>query len=188
MKLRLVGDDLALQYFSINENTGQLLQRRAILTDPDSTKQYTVRTCCYNILKVAYGPKTIDLLLQVLVSATDQGLPDPCTSTRNATVNIRVSRNEHAPEFSDNGRYTRTIDEDADVMSVVTSVRANDRDDKVWSDCFGTVLLNFNKVSFNLFLATVQPIALRRDGCRSCSGVLQRERDERRSQTHQKLN
>ena len=68
------------------------------------------------------------------MSATDLGEPDACVSARNATINVRVSRNEHAPEFSDNGRYSRTIDEDADVMSVVTTVRANDRDDKVRGD------------------------------------------------------
>ena len=46
VRLSLVGDDLALQYFIINEQTGQLFQRRSILTDPDATKQYTVSSEC----------------------------------------------------------------------------------------------------------------------------------------------
>ena len=108
VRLSIVGDDLALEYFTINSRSGQLFQRRSVLTDPDATKQYTV-----------------------LISATDLGLPDACASERNATVNVRVARNEHAPVFSDDGRYERSINEDTDVMSVVTTVRASDRDDKV---------------------------------------------------------
>ena len=65
------------------------------------------------------------------MSVTDKGQPVACTASKNATVDVRVFRNLLDPIFSNDGLYKQTINEDVDVASRVTSVQANDRDQKV---------------------------------------------------------
>lgn len=67
------------------------------------------------------------------MQATDMALPDPCPSTRNATVQVRVYRNLYAPEYNEGGEYTVSINEDLGVNNRVGNVRADDRDTRVSS-------------------------------------------------------
>ena len=59
------------------------------------------------------------------------GEPEPCLANRPATVKIQVIRNEFSPVFSENGQYSAKIDETLGNNLRVSSVRANDRDQRV---------------------------------------------------------
>ena len=42
VRFNLIGDVQALQYFLINENTGDIFQRLAVQSDPDMVTEYNV--------------------------------------------------------------------------------------------------------------------------------------------------
>ena len=58
------------------------------------------------------------------------GEPDPCRATRNATINVKVFRNERAPVFENEGQYKATINMDLGTNNRVTSVQSEDRDER----------------------------------------------------------
>jgi hypothetical protein len=122
----LVGDSLALQYFIMNQQTGEIYQRRGILYDPAKTTEYTVSTC-YSV-SIVYS---LFIHLQLIVTAEDQGTPTSCMASRNATIRVRVNRNLFAPSFGDSSQYVVSINEDLGVGSRLTSVRAIDDDQRV---------------------------------------------------------
>ena len=67
----------------------------------------------------------------MLISATDLGIPQPCKADKNATVIVKVKRNEYAPVFTKQGTYRAEIKETTGVNNKVTSVSADDRDAEV---------------------------------------------------------
>ena len=67
-----------------------------------------------------------------MVQLSDLGEPEPCITSRNGTVQIRVIRNENAPLFTKEGQYEAEIDEDARVDSKVVEIDATDKDSKVF--------------------------------------------------------
>ena len=71
------------------------------------------------------------MILQVLISATDLGVPKSCETSKNATVTVKVKRNENAPVFSNEGSYRAKISETMGVNNRVTAVSAEDKDTKV---------------------------------------------------------
>ena len=62
--------------------------------------------------------------------ATDQGKP-PRTSSQPANVRIRVERNERAPVFQNEDRYTKDINRNQDTNADIVTVQATDEDTKV---------------------------------------------------------
>ena len=68
---------------------------------------------------------------QLVIQTSDLGEPTPCTNRQNATVRVRVVRNEFAPVFSNSGSYTARVEEDAGVDVKVVTIRTDDKDSKV---------------------------------------------------------
>lgn len=58
------------------------------------------------------------------------GEPTPCTASSNRTVTVSVARNLNSPIFTNNGTYSRKIQESSNLNSVVTTVRATDQDSR----------------------------------------------------------
>ena len=75
------------------------------------------------------------MTLQVLVSARDLGVPSSCVTSRNATITVRVRRNENAPVFSNDGSYRAVVTETLGVGNRVTVVSTSDRDSEVGHMC-----------------------------------------------------
>ena len=71
------------------------------------------------------------LTLQVLISARDLGVPTSCVASRNATVTVKVRRNENAPVFSNDGSYRAEVTETLGVNNRVTVVSTSDKDSEV---------------------------------------------------------
>ena len=71
------------------------------------------------------------------VIATDQG-KRPRTSSEPANVLIRVSRNERAPVFLNEDRYTKDINRNQATNAEIVTVRATDEDSKVSVEKIGS--------------------------------------------------
>ena len=71
----------------------------------------------------------------MLISARDLGVPSSCVMSRNATVTVKVGRNENAPVFSNDGSYRAVVTETLGVGNRVTVVSTSDRDSEVGHRC-----------------------------------------------------
>ena len=87
--------------------------------------------------------------IQVIVMATDQGIPTPCMAKSNATVVVKVIRNSLPPQFSQNGQYKATISEGLGLNNRVGNVRADDSDRGV-SCCPVSQTLGFFSITVNM--------------------------------------
>ena len=102
----IVGNEEALNFFLINELTGEIKLKTSLLQDPRASDQY-----------------------QVQVRLRDGGTP-PKVSDESAALNVRVTRNLNTPEFLDLP-YTAKVRKDLGFGNSVAKVTAEDRDAEV---------------------------------------------------------
>ncbi|XP_035826841.1 protocadherin Fat 4, partial [Aplysia californica] len=102
----LTGDTKALEFFQVNEVTGQVSVKKALTTDVDKTSPY-----------------------RLLVEARDRGTPQ-LVSDSTALVLINVVRNQNAPEFI-NLPYVRSISESVQPGDSIFEVTATDADSQI---------------------------------------------------------
>ncbi len=101
-----VGDTKALQYFEVDEASGDVSVRKSLLTDTSK-------------------------LYRFAIVSKDRGTPQ-LTSDR-ATVTIQVVRNDNAPNF-DKNVYTASINQNQNTGQRVAQVKAEDADPEVCID------------------------------------------------------
>ena len=99
------GDRTALEYFEVDEDTGDVSVKKSLLTDSARTKKYAFR-----------------------IVAKDLGTPQRVSD--NATVNIEVIRNDNEPTF-EKEVYTASITQNQETGRRIITVKANDRDPEV---------------------------------------------------------
>lgn len=75
---------------------------------------------------------TLLISLQLIVTAVDEAIPEPCMAPRNASIRLRVYRNLNAPKITDDDQYNVRVNEDAREGSRVVSVRSIDEDTRVF--------------------------------------------------------
>ena len=68
---------------------------------------------------------------QVTITARDND-PNPKTAPNTATVTVNVYRNQFSPTFINEQSYSKTVNQDTGLSSLLTTVTATDRDEVVW--------------------------------------------------------
>lgn len=130
VRYEMIGSSHAMEYFLINEVTGQIYVRKPLTEDDPAVDSYEVGS-----FRITSDDSCMALLLnslmwlQISVKAFDLGTPSKESETP-ALVTVRVVRNENCPEFQ-SVPYSAQIDHTQEVASFVLQASAADFDPEV---------------------------------------------------------